>query len=72
MTPEELDRALWANFKRREGDLKDAMRNSWYVAHLMRQQRLPSLLTWMGPPKYDQDELARRKAEHEQLIKEIG
>jgi hypothetical protein len=72
MTPDELDRALWASFKLRESELRDDMRNSWYVAHLMRQHRLPPLLLWLGPPKYDADELARRKAEHEQMIKEIG
>jgi len=63
---------MWASYKHREGELKDQMRESWYTAHLMRQQRLPSLHIWMGPPKVSADEMARLKAEHEQMIKEFG
>jgi hypothetical protein len=72
MTPEELDRALWAIFKNREAELKDHMRTSWYTASLMRQQRLQPLHVWMGPPKPSAEEMARLKAEHEQMIKEFG
>lgn len=72
MTPDELDRALWAIFKNREAELKDHMRSAWYVASLIRQQRLMPLHVWMGPPKVDADEMARLKAEHERMMKEFG
>ena len=72
MTFEEIDRGLWAVFKHREAELKDHMRSAWYVASLMRQQRLPPLHVWMGPPKVDADGMARLKQQHEQMMKEIG
>lgn len=72
MTPDELDRAMWAAYTTREHEIKDQMRHAWFTANLMRQQRLPALHVWMGPPKVDADEMARLKAQHEQMIKEIG
>lgn len=72
MTPEEFERALWATWKHRENQLRDDMRNAWYIANLMRQRNLPSLGVFLGPPAYDQEDIARRQAEHEQLMKEMG
>jgi hypothetical protein len=74
MTPAEIERAQWAYFKRREQELRSEMRQAWYVVHLTRTKRLPSLRLWLDPViNHNTPEmLARRAAEHEQLMKEMG
>lgn len=71
MTPDEFDRALWANFKHREAEIRDSMRHAWCVAMLSKQQRLPPLHVWMAPKQPDADEMARLKEDHERMIREI-
>jgi hypothetical protein len=74
MTPEEIDRAQWAAFKLREQELRGEMRQAWMTVHLSRTNKLPSLRLWLDPVinHNTPDELARRAAEHEQMLREFN
>jgi hypothetical protein len=73
LTPRELamffDADLWRQKQERERDLAMA----WQVAMLARAKRLPSLASLLrGKPEQPTDnELARRRAEHEELVKRM-
>ncbi len=75
LTPREtaavFDAAVWRQERERERDIRLA----WLTAALCRTKRMPSLKSLLNPGEtkvLSPDEKARRRAEHEELIKRMG